>query len=44
MGDEQYTMVSPWMENIVEFFREEDTEANPLKLARTAVSFFAPLN
>jgi len=44
MGDEQYTMVSPWMEkNIVEFLKE-DTKANPLKLVRTAVSFFAPLN
>jgi len=43
MDDEQYTMVSPWMENIVEFLRE-DTEANPLKLARTAVPFFALLN
>ena len=43
MGDEDYTMVSPWMDNIVEFLGR-NAEANPLKLARTPVSLVAPLD
>ena len=40
MGDGEYTMVSPWMENgnIVEFLRE-NPEANPLKLVYTTFRF-----
>ena len=40
MGDEEYTMVMPWMANgtIIEFLKE-NLQANPLKLARTVFRF-----
>jgi hypothetical protein len=40
MNEEEYSMVSPWMENgnIIEFLRE-NLEANPLKLARHMFHF-----
>ena len=42
MNDNEYSMVTPWMDNgnIIEFLKDpENHEANPLKLVRTVFHF-----